>query len=61
MNGRWRGLAVKGLGSLPILEGLGLGSGLCDCRAPRSTAARVHGYMTDWTVQGTWVQAKRWW
>lgn len=31
------------------------GSGLCDCRAPRSTAARVLGYTADYTVQGTWV------
>lgn len=32
------------------------GSGLCDCRAPRSTAARVHGYTADCTVHGTWVE-----
>lgn len=57
MNGGLRGLDVKGLGSLPIPEGLGLGS--CDCRAPRSTATRVHWYIADSTVQGTWVEHSR--
>lgn len=40
VNGGWRGLDVKGLGSLPILEGLGLGSAIAGRRA-----ARLRGYM----------------
>ena len=50
-----RGLDVKGLGSLPIPEGLGLGSAIAGRRA-----AGLRGYMgrytADHTVQGTWVE-----
>ena len=50
LNGGLRGLDVKGLGSLPIPEGLGLGSAIAGRRA---AAPRVHGYTADSTVQPT--------
>lgn len=57
VNGGLRGLDVKGLGSLPIPEGLGLGSAIAGRRA--ALLGGYMGTMADCTVQGTWVEQER--